>query len=143
VARAAQNRPPLVAELEKKYGRDLGSNGCLYVGDKGYMTTDAYGDGVRIVPEEKHTRLSAAAEKPPAHQRHPPAQLLRGVPRGRPGLRGLRVFRAADGNRAARLPGGARRRGAPGRVGRPGDACANRPELNAYLASASREGWTC
>ncbi len=32
VAREARNRPPLVDELEKKYARDFGGNGTLYVG---------------------------------------------------------------------------------------------------------------
>jgi predicted dehydrogenase len=53
VSKGARYRPPLALELEKKYSRDLGSNGTLYVGDKGIMYTGTYGDGTRILPEEK------------------------------------------------------------------------------------------
>jgi predicted dehydrogenase len=54
VAKEAQNRPPLALELEKKYGRNFGGNGAIYVGDKGMMVTDTYCGGARIVPEEQH-----------------------------------------------------------------------------------------
>ncbi|MGD0094077.1 MAG: hypothetical protein ABSE73_29565, partial [Planctomycetota bacterium] len=54
VGKAARNRPPLVVELEKKYSRDLGGNGTLYIGEKGIMYTGTYGEGTRIIPEEAH-----------------------------------------------------------------------------------------
>jgi predicted dehydrogenase len=55
VAEDLRNRPPLLNELRKKYGKDrFDSNGTLYVGDKGIMYTGTYGGGVRIVPEEQH-----------------------------------------------------------------------------------------
>ena len=49
-----QNRPPIVAELEKKFGRDLKNGGMVFVGDKGIMVAGNYGGGPRIVPEEQH-----------------------------------------------------------------------------------------
>ena len=54
ISKVAANRPPIVEELEAKYNRNFGSNGTIYVGDKGYMYTGTYGEGTRIVPEEKH-----------------------------------------------------------------------------------------
>jgi len=54
IAKPLANRPPIVEELEKKYNRHFGGNGTIYVGDKGYMYTGFYGDGTRIIPEEKH-----------------------------------------------------------------------------------------
>ncbi len=131
----------LVAELEKKYGRDLGSNGCLYVGDKGYMTTDAYGDGVRIVPEEKHRAFPPPPKSLPrikgTHQRNF-FEACRGVapacadfgysaPLTEIVLLGCLAVRAGEG-RPVEWDGPAMR-------------CANRPELNAFLEAPYREGW--
>jgi predicted dehydrogenase len=49
-----QNRPAIVAELEKKYNRDLKNGGVVFVGDKGIMVSGNYCGGPRIVPEEQH-----------------------------------------------------------------------------------------
>ncbi len=57
VSKAAANLPPIVEELEKKYNRNFGPNGTIYVGEKGYMYTGCYGDGARIVPEEHHQQV--------------------------------------------------------------------------------------
>jgi hypothetical protein len=54
VAEKVQNRPPIVLELEKKYGRDLKNGGTLYVGDKGMMVSGNYVGSPRIIPEEAH-----------------------------------------------------------------------------------------
>ena len=61
VAREASNRPPRLVELEKKYDRDFGADGSLFIGDKGLMTIGPFGDGCRMVPEEAHR----AFPKPP------------------------------------------------------------------------------
>lgn len=53
-AGAKQNRPPIVDELEKKYGRELKSGGTIYVGTKGIMHTGNYAGSPRIIPEEQH-----------------------------------------------------------------------------------------
>jgi predicted dehydrogenase len=58
-------RPPIAIELEKKYNRNFGTNGAIYVGEKGVMVTDAYGAVPRIIPEEKHK------EFPPPEKRLP------------------------------------------------------------------------
>ena len=58
-AGAKQNRPPIVEELEKKYGRELKSGGTIYVGEKGILHTGNYTGSPRIIPEEKHKAFPA------------------------------------------------------------------------------------
>jgi predicted dehydrogenase len=48
------NRPAIVDEIEKKYGRKLTDGGTVFVGEKGIMVAGNYCDGPRIVPEEAH-----------------------------------------------------------------------------------------
>jgi predicted dehydrogenase len=50
----ARNLPPLLAELKKQYpDEEFGTNGSLYVGDKGIIYTGCYGERMHIVPMEK------------------------------------------------------------------------------------------
>jgi len=55
------NRPALVGELEKKYGRKLGDGGVILVGDKGILVAGNYCGSPRLVPEEKQKAFG----KPP------------------------------------------------------------------------------
>jgi predicted dehydrogenase len=48
------NRPPIVDEIEKKYGRKLTDGGAIFVGDNGILVTGNYCESPRLVPEEKH-----------------------------------------------------------------------------------------
>jgi predicted dehydrogenase len=58
----ARNIPPLLTELQKKYpDEEFGTNGSLYVGDKGVIYTGCYGERMHIVPMEK---MKATAEPP-------------------------------------------------------------------------------
>ena len=57
-----QNRPPIVEELEKKYGRKLKNGGTIYVGTEGVMSTGNYSEGPRIIPEEKHKAFPKPAK---------------------------------------------------------------------------------
>lgn len=57
-----QNRPPIVAELEKKFGRDLKNGGTIYVGEKGIMHTGNYAGSPRIMPEEQHRATPVPAK---------------------------------------------------------------------------------
>ena len=45
-------KPKLVKEFEKMAKMNV-NEGTLYVGDKGFMVTDAYGGGLRILPEAR------------------------------------------------------------------------------------------
>ena len=60
-----QNRPPIVAELEKKYSRDLKNGGTIYVGTKGIMHTGNYAGSPRIIPEEKMKECPVPAKTLP------------------------------------------------------------------------------
>ncbi len=47
----ARNVPPLLEELQKKYPEEVfDSNGTLYVGTKGILSTDTYGSHPHLVP---------------------------------------------------------------------------------------------
>ena len=56
-----QNLPPIVEELEKKYGQNLGSLGTIYVGENGIMSIGPHGGGLQFVPNSLNKRLP----KPP------------------------------------------------------------------------------
>ena len=45
-----QNLPPVVEELEKKYGQDLGALGSVLIGDKGVMSIGLHGGALQFVP---------------------------------------------------------------------------------------------
>ena len=60
VAGKARNLPPLLAELQKQYPDeelDTGEGGTLYVGDKGIIHTQTYGERMHIIPMEKMDQL--------------------------------------------------------------------------------------
>jgi len=143
VNQAYQNRPPLVAQIEKQYDRNLGSNGTLYVGDKGMMITDAYGDGVRIVPEEAHRAFKKPAATLPrvkgTHQR----DFFRACRGGEPACANFDY--SGPLNELVLLGCLAIRAGKGKRIEWDGAAmdCANLPELNKFLKIESRSGWSC
>ena len=114
------NRPPIVAEIEKKYGRKLTDGGAIFVGDKGILVTGNYCESPRLVPEEKQKSFpvaaqDAAAREEGAHALHRlPPRLQRGR---RAAVFPLRLRRTAHRDRASGLPGRAGRRGQACRVG--------------------------
>jgi hypothetical protein len=56
----ARNIPPLLAELQKKYpDEEFGTNGTVYVGDKGMIYTGCYGERMHILPMEKMKQTPA------------------------------------------------------------------------------------
>ena len=56
-----QNLPPIVEELEKKYGQNLGNLGTVYIGENGVMAIGPHGGGLQFVPNRLQQRLP----KPP------------------------------------------------------------------------------
>ncbi len=55
----ARNLPPLIAELQRDYpDEEFGTNGSLYVGDKGIIYTGCYGERMHIVPMERMREMS-------------------------------------------------------------------------------------
>jgi predicted dehydrogenase len=56
----AGQKPQTVKDLEKEVGRKL-DEGTVYVGEKGYLYTDTYGGGLRLLPEFRHNSFSSPA----------------------------------------------------------------------------------
>ena len=142
VARDASNRPPFLVELEKKYNRDFGADGSLFVGDKGFMTIGPFGDGCRMVPEEAHR---AFPKKPPAtlprikgtHQ----DDFFRACRGGEPACANFEyseplaeIVLLGD---IAMLAGAGKRIEWDGA----GMRCTNLPEINRFLKTTYRNGW--
>jgi predicted dehydrogenase len=62
----ARNVPPLLAELQKKYpDEEFGTNGTVYVGDKGMIYTGCYGERMHIIPMEKMKQTPAPPQTLP------------------------------------------------------------------------------
>ena len=136
-----QNVPPLLGELEKKYGRDFGRNGSLLVGDKGIMTIGEFGDGCRIVPEEAHRAFPIPDKILPrvkgTHQEDF-FQACRG------GTQACANFEySAPLAEIALLGNLAMLAGLKRRVEWDSAAmrCTNLPELNRHVKTAYRDGW--
>jgi hypothetical protein len=59
-----QNLPPLLRELQKQYpDEEFGSNGTLYVGEKGILYTGTYGDRFHVLPMEKMHQIPEPPKK--------------------------------------------------------------------------------
>lgn len=141
VHREFTNRPPRVVELEKKYGRDFGSNGSILIGDKGIMTIGQHGDGCRMVPEEAHRAYPVPDKVLPRIKGTHQDDFLRACRGGEPAssnfdyacplteivLLGDLAMRAGEGKRID--------------WDGPGMRCKNRPELDRFLKVACRDGW--
>jgi predicted dehydrogenase len=141
VARAAQNRPPLLVELEKQYGRDFGDNGSLLVGDKGLMTIGPFGDGCRLVPEEAHRAFPKPAATLPRVKGTHQSDFFRACRGGAPACAN---FDYSEPLAEIVLLGDiAMRAGAGCRVEWDGPAmrCSNQPALDRYLKAEYRDGW--
>jgi len=137
----AQNRPTIVAELEKKYGRNLRNGGTIYVGTKGVMYTGNYAGSPRILPEEKHRAFPVPAKKLPRVRGTHHDDFLRACKDGKPAcadfdysgpltemvLLGCLAIKAGVGNKVEW--DGANMR------------CTNVPELNRFVQREHRIGW--
>jgi predicted dehydrogenase len=136
-----QNIPPLVLELEKKYGRDFGTNGSLLVGDKGIMTIGEFGDGCRIVPEEAHRAYPAPDKSLPRVKGTHQEDFFRACRGGAPACSNFDY--AAPLAEIALLGNIAMLAGLKRRVEWDGAAmrCTNLPELDRHLQTTYRDGW--
>jgi predicted dehydrogenase len=50
-------KPQIIKDVEKLHGREI-NDGTVYVGEKGYMFTDTYGGGVRVLPESRQQEFT-------------------------------------------------------------------------------------
>jgi hypothetical protein len=138
---AAQNRPPIVAELEKQYDRKFGDGGTIYIGEKGIMYTANYCESPRIVPEEKHKAFPVPAKKLARLKGSHQQDFLRAVKESKKSC--------SDFDYAARLSEVvllgclAERAGLGKQVEWDGVnmKCTNLPELNALVNREHRKGW--
>lgn len=140
--RAYQYLPPLLLELEKKYGRDFGRNGSLLVGDKGIMTIGEFGDACRIVPEEVHRAFPMPDKLLPRIKGSHQSDFFRACRGGAPACANFDY--SAPLAEIALLGNIAMLAGLKRRVEWDGAAmrCTNRPELNRFLKPSCRDGWT-
>lgn len=136
-----QNRPPIVAELEKKYGRELKNGGTIYVGTEGVMYTGNYAGSPRIIPEEKHRAFPVPERKIPRIKGTHQDDFLRACKDGQPSsadfnysgpltemvLLGCLAIKAGVG-KLVQWDSQALR-------------CSNLPELNTLVKREYRKGW--
>lgn len=136
-----QNLPPLLLELEKKYGRDFGRNGSLLVGDKGIMTIGEFGDGCRIVPEAAHRAFPVPEKVLPRIKGTHQEDFFRACRGGAPACANFEY--SAPLAEIALLGDIAMLAGLKRRVEWDGVAmrCTNLPELNRYVKTTYRDGW--
>lgn len=141
VAREAQNRPPIVVELEKKYDRNFGADGSLLIGDKGIMTIGPFGDGCRMVPEEAHRAFPKPKATLPRVKGTHQDDFFRACRGGDPACANFeygeplaQIVLLGD---LAMLAGAGKRIEWDGAAMR----CTNQPELNRFVKTACREGW--
>ena len=138
------NRPPMVAELEKKYGRNLGPCGTLYIGEKGIMYTSTYGSGVGILDPDQNAEFKKIAPKDvlPKPRGDSFGDFYASIKEGKPSysnfdyagpftetvLMGNLSLRAGKGNKV--LWDGKNMK------------VTNLPELNRFVRREYRKGWT-
>lgn len=141
VRREFSNRPPLLVELEKKYDRDFGSDGSLFVGDKGFMTIGPFGDGCRMVPEEAHRAFQPPPATLPRVKGTHQDDFFRACRGGAPACANFDYSEALT--EIVLLGDLAMCAGAGKRIEWDGAAtrCTNMPELNRFVKTESREGW--
>lgn len=75
------NKPEILKQVEADNGHPKGIR-TLYVGTKGFMATDTYGDGVRILPVEKHNAFAPPAKTLPRANGHPVQDLFHAIKNG-------------------------------------------------------------
>jgi hypothetical protein len=138
----AQNLPPLLEELQKKYpDEEFGSNGTLYVGEKGILYTGTYGEKMRLVPSEKMSEIT----QPPRTLPRPKNVIVDFLEACRAGKKDT----AADFDYGSRLTeftllGNLAERAGVGRKVEwdgPGMRVKNFKELNEWVKRPYRKGW--
>ncbi len=139
VSKTARNRPPLVEKLEKEYGRDFGGNGTFYIGDKGLMYTGCYGEGVRIIPEDKHKAFPMPPASIPRIKGSHFGDFIRACKGGPPACSAFDY--SARLTEFALLGCLAIKAGPGKKIEWDGQQCTNLPEINRFLNRQNRAGW--
>jgi hypothetical protein len=119
-------------------GGDVRTGGAIFIGDKGYMTTDNYGERVRLLPLSRHQEYKLPSQvltRSPGHYR----DWLRACKGGDPACSNFSVSGpftewALLGVVALHFEGKLEWDAAKMRF-------SNRPEANEYLKPTMRKGW--
>ena len=143
VGKTIQNRPPQVAELEKKYNRKLESNGTLYIGDKGIMYTGCYGGGTCIIDDKQMKETPVPEKSIPRIKGGPHGDFFDAIRQGKPTT--CSSFEVASVLTEIVLLGNLAQKAGVGKKVEwdgPNMKCTNIPEVNKLVQIASRKGWT-
>ncbi len=138
-----QNRPPIVAELEKKYKRDLKAGGTVFVGDKGIIACGDYGGSPRMIPEEAHRAFKSPPKTLPRVQAK--THQLDFLGACKEGSKAVSDFSYGGPLSEMVLLGCLAIRAGVGRKVEWDSAnmkCTNVPEVNALVKREYRKGWT-
>ncbi|MDF2440724.1 MAG: hypothetical protein JWN98_1708 [Abditibacteriota bacterium] len=139
VSKQGANMPPIMEEMEKLTGRKFRDGATFYVGDKGIMYTGTYGEGVRILPEEKHLAFKMPEPIIPRVKDSHQGNFLAAVRGGPPAVANFDY--AAPFAEMVLLGDLAIKAGVGQKVEWDGNKCTNRPELNRFLKRQARKGW--
>ena len=135
------HRPPIVAELEKKYDRRLGVGGTIFVGDRGIIFADNYCRSARIMPEEKHRAFPIPDKTLPRVRGLHTDDFLRACKDGKPACSdfsysGPLTEMVLLGLLAVKAGVGASVKWDSEKM-----CCTNLPELNKLVKREHRKGW--
>ena len=140
---AGAHRPPLAAEIEKKYARKLGNAGSILVGEKGMITVGSHGAAPVIVPEERRKEFTPPPQTLPRYKGGIWADFVRAAKAGGP--RCVSDFADFSGPLLEAMYVGhlAMRAGIGKKVewDAPNMKCTNMPDLNQYVGRTYRKGW--
>ena len=137
--REFQHLPPMVEEMERKYGQNLGCLGSLFIGEKGMIRIGPHGDGLVFGPKEiyKHRPPKLfPREKGMTHQ----ADWIRAI-RNPARNCGCNFEYSAPLAETVLLGNVAPRAGVGKKLLWDGTRITNDPAANAFLTTTYRTGW--
>ncbi len=138
------NYPPMLAEFEKKFDfnfRQGWDGGTFYIGTKGILHTECYGNRPRLLPEEAHQAFPPpAASIPRIHGSHFD-HFIQCCKQGKP--TGADFAYAASTTEFLLLGHLAIKAGVGTKVEWDASAlkCTNIPEVNRFVRRVARKGW--
>jgi predicted dehydrogenase len=142
ISKSAQNRPTMVADLEKKHNRNLGGNGTIYIGEKGIMYSGTYGDGVSFLPAELKDKVPVPDKTIP-RVKGSFQEFMDACRAGKPTT--CSDFEVASVLTEVVLLGNLAQKAGVGKKVEwdgPNMKCTNLPELNKLVKLEYRKGWT-
>ncbi|MBP5509612.1 MAG: Gfo/Idh/MocA family oxidoreductase [Kiritimatiellae bacterium] len=139
--REYQNLPPILEELERKHGQNLGRLGSIFVGEKGILTMiGAEGDGLTFVPFDLRKSLPSPPKTIPREKRlSHQSDWLRAI-RNPDRPAGCNVDYSTPLAKTVLLGNVASRAGRK-KLLWDGSHVTNDEAANAYLRTTYREGW--